>query len=749
MARPKKLIIKKSVEESHVPGSLPPFQKEGVKRPYYSTALDSDFLKRTTVNQYDKIIALSLFALSVAFKAIDLGTPFTVVFDEIHIIKHVNKYINGEYFNDVTPPLSKLFYTFFAYMVGYRGDATGLTKAGQSYQETDFPYIFLRLITVLCSSFTLPLGYLTLRNFGVKYKTAGATMSLLLLENLSVLQSRNFSADAIFLFCLSFTVYSFSKFQISDPFTCQWFKYLAFTAVGLGLSVSTKWIGLATIGWVLILSLLKLWLIVGDIEISNKTILKHCFFKASFVVVPALLYLLTFFVHLLLLPHYARDASLLSTDFQRSLDFNDISEIPKYVTYGSTVTIRHKNSMGGYLHSHPYKYRGGSKNNQVTVFDYKDYNNEWIIEPNVGRVNTTDPRIKLNTPINLRHKLSGTLLSVSEKKPPISEQDYDFEISCLLNASSTPSEYEQFWIKGEADPNNRQNNYIKSFTTTFRLTNTKQSCTILSHDIRLPDWGFNQQEVICIKEPQLKYTEFYIENVKYPADFDYNTSLPIFKETQEKVDPNFFSKFFELNIKMYKLLKAIKVKVTTDPLTWPLDSTGMKITSLRNSTLYAIGNPIPFWLTVIFVLSYVLLQVLDLFKVDYSKESIEYKFISLELVLGYLIHYIPYLKLTGEWFLQYYLASLYFGILLIGVSFEFIQFKNPQVGKIFLILSILAAFGFYSSISPITFGSDWSIEACERAKFFSSWDFRCDMYKSESKVVQSFVAEEIVNNLNN
>jgi dolichyl-phosphate-mannose--protein O-mannosyl transferase len=48
---------------------------------------------------------------------------------------------------------------------------------------------------------------------------------------------------------------------------------------------------------------------------------------------------------------------------------------------GSTVTIRHVNTQGGYLHSHPHNYPGGSKQQQITLYPHIDANNEWRIMP--------------------------------------------------------------------------------------------------------------------------------------------------------------------------------------------------------------------------------------------------------------------------------------------------------------------------------------------------------------------------------
>jgi dolichyl-phosphate-mannose-protein mannosyltransferase len=622
-----------------------------------------------------------------------------------------------------------------AYLVGYRGDATQLDKAGKSYVGTEFPYVALRFVSVVVGSLAVPLSYLTLRANAVRSAVAVLTSSLVLLENLTVLHSTLFMPDSFFLFGLSLSVYTFTKFGNSEPFGYNWFRYLVLTGVALGLSVSVKWIGISTVIWVVATSAIKLWYIVGDVKLSNSTVTKHFAFRTLLVLVPVLVYMGTFFVQLMLLQNYTRDSALLSTGFQRSLNYNDISNIPKYVTFGSTVTLRHTGSMGGYLHSHKYKYKTGSRNNQVTVFDYKDFNNEWVIEP-VESFNETDPRIKLDSLVTLRHKATGAILSVSEEKPPISEQEYDFELSTIGNSSTEGDETEQFKLKSVDGSND---GYIESFHTKLQIYSPSDFCTVLSHDLKLPDWGFNQQEVLCIKSPQPSRSTFYIETVKYPKDFDYDNTLPLFKETQPQRDPSFLSKFIELNSKMYRIFRAIDSSNGQDARLWPLDIEGKRYNTMKESTLYAIGNPIPFWLTVIFISTFIILKSLDFIKTDRVSESIYYKSNALMLVLGYFAHYLPYVLQEGEWFLVYYIPALYFGILLIGVTFEYIHFKNLRLGQIVSFVSVLAALWFYSTLSPITFASSWTSESCEAAAKWSQWwDFRCDMYSSAKSITSTF-----------
>lgn len=52
----------------------------------------------------------------------------------------------------------------------------------------------------------------------------------------------------------------------SKAFQPSWWFWLAMTGLGLGATVSVKWVGLFTIAWVGSLTLLQLWVLLGDVK---------------------------------------------------------------------------------------------------------------------------------------------------------------------------------------------------------------------------------------------------------------------------------------------------------------------------------------------------------------------------------------------------------------------------------------------------------------------------------------------------
>lgn len=707
---------------------LPPNYKKGIKRPYFSTIIPEKDILDAKSTKFDYIIVTLLTILGFFIRIIGINKPNSIIFDEIHIVRHVNDYLNGTFFLDITPPFSKMFYAFIARVLGYKGDATNLTTPGQSFQNTDFPFIGLRTVSAILGAGVVPLTFFTLRSTGSRSSIAGFGSLLVVFENSFIVSSRLFMADSISLFLLALGIFAFKKFQLTSPFTKDWARFLVLTGISLGLGISTKWIGFSTIVWVGIITLQQLWYLFGDIEVSNCKLVKHVSSRISlFLISPIVIYLGVFAIHILLLNQTTPDSSLLTTHFQRTMSGNDIYDLPKYVTFGSTVTLRHSESLGGFLHSHPYPYKSGSHNQQVTVFDYKDYNNEWIIEP-TSNVDENDKRLRGDTVVKLRHKNTGALLRVDNFKPPISEQEYDFEVSCFGDYEYQGNDTDVFLLK--IDDDSKSKDFVKSSETQFRLWNKKKRCTVISHDLKLPEWGFGQQEVLCIESPTVARTLFTIETVKYPQDVDF-TGNPELLEKVEEIKPSFWSKFLELNTKMMRIFQSIKPKNNNspDPSSWPMLPSGLRYFTRPKSAIYFIGNPIIWWLSIMLMPSFIFVRIVDFFRIDNNTNSIRYKAHTLTFLVGWFLHFIPYVINEGEFFISYYIPSLYFGILIIGSTFEYIYFKNAKLGNTLIVITILFAYYFYSTLTPITYGSNWDVTSCQQSKLLDTWNYSCDIYK--------------------
>jgi dolichyl-phosphate-mannose-protein mannosyltransferase len=52
----------------------------------------------------------------------------------------------------------------------------------------------------------------------------------------------------------------------SKAFQPTWWFWLAMTGLGLGATASIKWVGFFTIAWVGSLTILQLWVLLGDVK---------------------------------------------------------------------------------------------------------------------------------------------------------------------------------------------------------------------------------------------------------------------------------------------------------------------------------------------------------------------------------------------------------------------------------------------------------------------------------------------------
>lgn len=90
------------------------------------------------------------------------------------------------------------------------------------------------------------------------------------LENGLLTQSRLILLDSPLVIFTAFTALAWTCFTNqheqgpSKAFDPNWWFWLFATGIGLGATVSVKWVGLFTIAWIGSLTILQLWVLIGD-----------------------------------------------------------------------------------------------------------------------------------------------------------------------------------------------------------------------------------------------------------------------------------------------------------------------------------------------------------------------------------------------------------------------------------------------------------------------------------------------------
>ncbi|KAM9886180.1 hypothetical protein OXX79_014360, partial [Metschnikowia pulcherrima] len=70
------------------------------------------------------------------------------------------------------------------------------------------------------------------------------------------------------------------------------------------------------------------------------------------------------------------------------------------------------------------------KQQQVTLYPHIDTNNDWVIEPYNDTMPQTFVPIRNGDKIRLKHVKSGLRLHSHDEKPPVSDRDWQKEVSC-------------------------------------------------------------------------------------------------------------------------------------------------------------------------------------------------------------------------------------------------------------------------------------------------------------------------------
>lgn len=736
--------------ESDAKQKLPAGYKQGISRPFYSTFVDLQLLRNGKSTRIDKLYVLILIAIGILVRAYKLPSPSQAVFDEVHYVGFALDYLRGDFFIDVHPPLAKLI--FYWIVLFLSPDALGDTlKVGDSF-EPSLPYVAMRLYPVVCGIFTIVLTYRLLRVSGCRSWIAFTGAFLVAIENSLVTQSRLVLIDAPLIMTISLTVYALQKIELITPFTRKWYQYLLLAGIGLGLSMSTKWVGFFTALWVAVVSLLQLWNLLGDLDVSDRKWFSHLTVRLTvFAVTAVTIYCGMFAVHFHALPFGGLAAGMLSPGFQASFEDAPTS-VPVQVLYGSTITIKHDN-LDFYLHSHNHTYKGGSEEQQVSLYGQSlDENNEWIIETQnktpAGKLQEDYREVKDGDVIRLFHKATGKYLHVNDVRPPISEHEYSNEVSCAGSRDLLGDINYEFTVRMLAKKPHSKNDLplikLRNTETVFQLLHRGTLCVVISHEDKLPEWGFYQNEVLCVEEPTIPNSLWYVASNSHPLlDKDPKSEKVEFKKL------TFLDKLWQYHVVMWRVNQSLTGKkhpYASTPESWPFLTRGINYFSdrlVQNSNtfsdlglhIYFIGNPaiyVPAFIVIVIVLfsrGFYLLSHLNPFK--YPEEELElqvYYRNSFRFLVGWMIHYFPYFYMDRELYLHHYLVPLYFSILLLAQYVEYHASQRKWVAYIMVAGITAGSIYYFVSFLPIIYGTPWTRSSCEAAR--GIWDIDCSAYSS-------------------
>lgn len=548
--------------------------------------------------------------------------------------------------------------------------------------------------------------------------------------------------------------YSFTNQHEQGPskhFSPTWWFWLVATGLSLGATASVKWVGLFTIAWVGALTALQLWLLLGDAQnVPARLWFKHFFARAAcLIVIPVLFYMGMFAIHFICLVNPGDGDGFMSSEFQSTLNGKGMASVPADVAFGSRVAIKHWNTQGGFLHSHNHMYPTGSKQQQVTLYPHQDENNVFVFENETTRANglgiggfdDLNPPVWIENgaKIRLYHAITDRRLHSHDVKPPVTEADWQFEVSAY-GYKGFDGDANDVWrveIIPHLSEGGEAQKRLRTIQTKFKLVHVMTGCVLFSHKVKLPAWGYEQQEVTCARGATLPNSVWYVERNEHPQ-------LGAEAEKVNYRKPGFLAKFWELQKVMWRTNAGLVESHAWDsrPPSWPILRRGINFWGRENRQVYLLGNPIIWWSTTAIIGLYAVFKGLAILRwqrgyQDYS--VVTFRRFDYEIgtsVLAWALHYGPFFLMKRQLFLHHYFPALYFAILALCQTFDFITArvqglglaKKPAAGW-GLAVTYLAISGIvFYLFAPLAYGAPWTKSECRRVKLFDTWDFDCNTF---------------------
>ncbi|KUL84819.1 hypothetical protein ZTR_07243 [Talaromyces verruculosus] len=684
------------------------------------------------LDEWEFVIAPIIFtALSFFTRMYRIGLSNIVTWDEAHFGKFGSHYLKREFYFDVHPPLGKILVGLSGYLAGYNGSFE--FKSGEQYPE-DVNYTFMRVFNAFFGAVCVPLAYYTARELNFRRPTVWLVTLMVLFENSYATISRFILLDSMLL-CFTFTtVLCWARFHRlrNQSFSVEWFAWLFLTGVSIGCVCSIKLVGLFCTALVGLHTAEDLWNKFGDVKMPVTTLARHVVARVvCLIIVPLLVYMFSFYLHFLILENTGPGDAQMSSLFQANLKGTEVGrDSPLEVAIGSKVTLKNMGYGGGLLHSHVQTYPEGSTQQQVTCYHHKDANNDWFMYPNRYQ-QEYDPESPLRflgdgDVIRLIHAQTGRNLHSHSVAAPITKSDW--EVSCYGN-TTIGDEKDHWKIEVVSDAASRDKSKIRTLTTAFRLRHEALGCYLRAGTVNLPQWGFKQIETTCVKEnkPRDVYTHWNVEthvNERLPPGDPGSYKSPFFKD------------FIHLNVAMMTSNNALvpdpdkQDDLASKFWQWPLLHVGLRMCSWDDNIVkyFLLGNPLVYWGSTASLLGFGLIFAWYLIRwqrgyVDLSPSEIDqFHYAGIYPVVGWVLHYLPFVVMARVTYVHHYYPALYFAILTAGFCVDWVTRKlSTKVQWAIYIPLYVAIIALFVVFKDIVFGMQGPNRQWEYLKWLSTW----------------------------
>ncbi|CDM35603.1 Dolichyl-phosphate-mannose--protein mannosyltransferase 2 [Penicillium roqueforti FM164] len=681
---------------------------------------------------WEPIIApILLTALALFTRLYQIGRSNIVTWDEAHFGKFGSHYLKREFYFDVHPPLGKMLVGLSGYLAGYNGSFE--FKSGEKYPE-DVNYTFMRAFNAAFGIICIPLAYYTARELNFRRPTVWLISLMVLCENSYATISRFILLDSMLL-CFTFTTTMcwarFHRLQ-RDSFSLEWYAWLCLTGLSIGCVCSVKWVGFFCTALVGLYTIDDLWNKFGDLKMPRAVLAKHLVARVvGLIVIPILVYMFSFYLHFLVLANSGPGDAQMSSLFQANLQGTEVGrDSPLELAIGSRVTLKNMGYGGGLLHSHVQTYPEGSMQQQVTCYHHKDANNDWFIYPNRQEPDydaTADLRfVGDGDVIRLIHGQTGRNLHSHAIPAPITKSHH--EVSSYGNI--TIGDDKDHWkVEVVDDVASWDRSRIRTLTTAFRLRHPVLGCYLRAGNVNLPQWGFKQIETTCTKEnkPGDVYTHWNVEshtNDRLPPGDPGSYKSPFLKD------------FIHLNVAMMTSNNALvpdpdkQDDLASKFWQWPILNVGLRMCSWDDSVVkyYLLGNPLVYWGSTAALGGFGLLFIWYLLRWqrgynDLSNEEISHiHYSGIYPVIGWVLHYLPFIIMARVTYVHHYYPALYYAILNFGFCVDWVTRKmNPRLSAAVYAFLYVVIVGLFIHFRAIVFGMEGSNQQWSHLRWLPGW----------------------------
>jgi len=421
----------------------------------------------------------------------------------------------------------------------------------------------------------------------------------------------------------------------------------------------------------------------------------------------------------------------MSSLFQANLEGTEVGRgSPLEIAFGSRATIKNMGYGGGLLHSHVQTYPEGSTQQQVTCYHHKDANNDWFFYPNRRDPDydeAAEPRfIGDGQVIRLIHAQTGRNLHSHEISAPMTKSDK--EVSCYGNLT-VGDEKDHWKIEVVRDVASRDRSKIRTLTTAFRLKHEVLGCYLRAGNVNLPQWGFKQIEVTCVKEnnPRDTYTHWNVEA-------HWNEKLP--EGDPDVYKSPFIHDFIHLNVAMMTSNNALvpdpdkQDDLASQWWQWPILKVGLRMCGWDDNIVkyFLLGNPLVYWgstasLGVFAALvAWYLIRWQRGYKELTQGEIDHIHYAGIYPIVGWFLHYLPFVIMARVTYVHHYYPALYFAILSFGFLADWFLRNQHRVAQC-AIYGVLytTVIGLYILFIPICWGMTGPNRQYGYLKWIDTW----------------------------